>query len=224
MRGACPPLTWWPAAEAATDPGGGGGGSSPRQRALTQGRRDAAKNVREPSRWRWGGLLFWGGWGGGWVPQCGQRPRGSGGGEGGRGHRPGAVVPPCRRWGEKGSVSPPPERGDPSSPKPSRSARRRLGAWRFVGLGRLARMPRRGGYPASWAVPCTGVPPGGVSSEGPGKPGGPTPARRTMRPPLRAGPQGRALGVLARPGARLSGSVGSPRDRHVLRGLPGSSG
>ena len=36
--------------------------------------------------------------------------------------------------GEKGSASPPPDRGGPSSTEPPWSARR-SGAWRFVGLG-----------------------------------------------------------------------------------------
>ena len=44
-----------------------------------------------------------------------------------------------------------------------------------------------------------------------------------MRLPLRAGPQGRAPGVLARPGAGLSDSVGPPRGRCGRHGLPGSS-
>ena len=44
-------------------------------------------------------------------------------------------LPAVGGGGEKGSASPPPDRGGPSSPEPSRLARRRLGAWRFVGLG-----------------------------------------------------------------------------------------
>ena len=71
-------------------------------------------------------------------------------------------------------------------------------------------MPKRGGYPASRVVACTGVTQGGLSSGVPERPVGPAAARRTMRPPLRAGPQGRVPGVLARPGAGLSDSVGPP--------------
>ena len=56
VRGACPPLTWLPSARAAAHPAGG---SSPRHRAATQSRRNAAENVKERRRW----LCCWG-WGG----------------------------------------------------------------------------------------------------------------------------------------------------------------
>ena len=77
-------------------------------------------------------------------------------------------------------------------------------------------LPRRGGCPAFWEGPCTGVSPGGPSPGGPGRPDGPARARRKARPLPRAGPQGRAPGVLARPGAGLSDSVGPLRGRCVL--------
>ena len=43
----------------------------------------------------------------------------------------------------------------------------------------------------SLQVPCTGVPLGRIGSGGPRRPGGPAPASRTMRPPVRTGLQGR---------------------------------
>ena len=136
MRGACPPLTWWPSAEAAADPGGGG--SSPRQRVVTQGRRDAAENVRE-QRWRlgrrrWGGCSS-GGVGGGGSRGAGSAPVDPVEAEAAAGTGPGLSSLPAVGGGQKGSVSPPPDRGGPSSPEPSRLAWRRLGAGRFVGLG-----------------------------------------------------------------------------------------
>ena len=223
MRGACPPLTWWPSAEAAADPGRGG--SSPRQCTATQGRRDAAENVREQRRRPVGGAALLGGLGG-WVSRCRQRPRGSSGGGGTHERRPGVAAPPPPPplvGGRKGQLPPPRPIAvapHPLSPPGQPGGQAPGASWAW---GRLAPMPRRGGYPASWVVPCTGVPPGGLSSGGPGRPGGPAPARRTMRPPLRAGPQGRAPGVPARPGAGLSDSVGPPRGHVAVVACPATA-
>ena len=137
---------------------------------------------------------------------------------------PGLPSLPAVGGGEKGSASPPPDRGGLSStePPPGQPGGQAPGAsWAW---GRLVPMPRRGGCPVFWEAPCTGVSSGGPSSGGPGRLGGPAPARWTARPLPGAGPQGRALGVLARPGAGLSDSEGPLRGRCALRGLPGSSG
>ena len=87
--------------------------------------------------------------------------------------------------GEKGSAAPPPVSRGPTPPGSSRLAR--LGVSRFTGLGRWAPGRRRGEYPAFWGVPCTGGSPEGPSSGGPGRLGGPAPARRTTRPPPEKG-------------------------------------
>ena len=110
---------------------------------------------------------------------------------------PGLPSPFAVGRGEKGSA-PPPDRGCPSSTEPPPSARgsRTCASWVWI---RQAPMPRRGRYLASRVLLCTSVPPGGLSSGGPGRLGGPALAKRILRPPLRASPHGPAPGVLARP-------------------------
>ena len=171
-----------------------------------------------------GGLLFWGGGGGGvgpamrvalpWSRWRRRRPQAPA-----RGRRP----PLPLVGGRKGQRPPRPIALAPDLPSPpGQPGGQAPGAsWAW---GCLAPMPRRGGCPAFWEGPCTGVSPGGPSPGGPGRPGGPAPAERIARPLLRAGPQGRAPGILARPRAGLSDSAGPHRGRCVLRGPPGSSG
>ena len=92
-----------------------------------------------------GGGCCCGGGAGGWVPRCGQHPRGVSGDGGARGHRPGAAVPRYRWWGGERVSFPPARLWGLSSTEPPRSARR-LGAWCFVGLGRVA--PTAGRVPS----------------------------------------------------------------------------
>ena len=132
------------------------------------------------------------------------------------------LSPPPAGAGEKGSATPPPVSCGSTPPGSPRLAR--SGAWLSRASGRRAPGRRRGKYPASRAKPCTGGSPEGSSSGGPGRPGGPAPARITTRPPPRVGPRGRAPGVPARNGAGLLGSLGPPRSRFRLCGPPGSSG
>ena len=80
--------------------------------------------------------------------------------------------------GGGGSATPLPTRGGSTLLEPSRLARRRLGIWRFLSLGSLAANAEEGRVPSVLG--------GAVhrhAARGPGKRGGPAPARRTMRPP-----------------------------------------
>ena len=134
--------------------------------------------------------------------------------------------PPMPLVGGRKDEPPPPPRPIAVAPHPL-SPPGQLGgqapgaSWAW---SRQAPMPRRGGYLASWVMPCTGVTPGGLSSGGPGRPGGPAAARRTMRPPLHAGPQGGAPGVLARLGAGLSDNAGPPRASVAVVACPAIAG